>query len=216
MSHHFTRFCSLNVDPRIDEEESTPFVESIISFFHGATSEPEIRKTRDELRSAVKSLHFNDQIVYFGCHGRVSTEEGAAAQPSLALMDDEPIFATDFDAWLSKRNFDSNPIVFMNACQAGQLASRLYPSFGLTLLKRHANCLVGPQVNLPVRFGAEYATRLFRQLLNPQGLPKETIRLGEIMRALTREFIDIHNNPLGLIFSLYRGMDTHFSFQDMP
>jgi hypothetical protein len=36
-------------------------------------------------------------------------------------------------------------------------------------------------------------------------------KLGDIVRDLAREFLEEHHNPLGLIFSLHRGIDVHLA-----
>jgi hypothetical protein len=196
---------SLNVDPRIDEELSTQFVASMKSFFlsHSTTRDPAIRELKIELARAFRSDDFGDQIIYFGCHGKVGGPAGEyAGAAQLALGDQKPIRTSDFLAWLSERHLTSTPFVFINACQGGQMSSRFYTAFGPPLLAKGANCLLGPQVDVPAAFAAEYACRLFDQFLRPG------TRLGDIVRELTQEFVITYRNPLGLIFSLYRGLDT--------
>jgi hypothetical protein len=193
----------LNVDPTIDTSLNVNFVDSVTSFFkgHRDTRDPEIRQAKDQLARALKARNFGDQIIYFGCHGTVSEQAGAS--PQLALGDQEPIRTSDLRGWLREpRRLTSNPFVFINACQGGQMSSRFYTAFGPPLLLKGANCILGPQIDVPAVFAAEYATRLFEHFLHPE------TRLGDVVQQLTREFIDKHQNPLGLIFSLYRGLDT--------
>ena len=196
----------LNVDPTIDEQLSVKFVDSVTSFFqgHSATRDPEIRREKIELARALLAQDFCDQIIYFGCHGTVS---GQASKPAtsaqLALGDHKPIRTSDLRGWLPEpRRLTSNPFVFINACQGGQMSSLFYTAFGPPLLGKGANCILGPQIDVPAVFATEYATRLFERFLCPG------TRLGDVVRQLTRDFIDDHQNPLGLIFSLYRGLDT--------
>ena len=193
----------LNVDPTIDADLSVKFVDSVTSFFRGHqdTRDPEIRKAKVELGRAMLAQDFCDQIIYFGCHGTVSGQAGASAQ--LALGDQKPIRTSDLLGWLREpRRLTSNPFVFINACQGGQMSSRFYTAFGPPLLGKGANCILGPQIDVPAIFATEYATRLFDHFLRPE------TRLGDVVQQLTRDFIDDHQNPLGLIFSLYRGLDT--------
>lgn len=195
----------LNLDPRVDEHfPPTPFVAAMIEFFarHGETA---IRTSRKELQAALTSPDFAEQILYFGCHGLVGgTANGdGLGEPWLSLADDEPIRYTDLLAWLTPAPLPASPVVFVNACQGGQMYSRFYPSFGVALLAGGANCLVGPQIDLPRAFAREYSRRFFESLLAGD-------RIGDISRNLAREFADTYHNPLGLIFSIYRGLDTHF------
>lgn len=83
------------------------------------------------------------------------------------------------------------------------MSSLFYPAFGHQLLHYGARCLIGPQIDLPRAFAREYTTRLFTAFLEPR------TKLGDIVRTLAREFVDDYHNPLGLIFSLYRGIDVH-------
>ena len=196
---------SLNVDPGIDVELSTEFVASMEAFFrsHSTTRDPEIRKLKIQLARAFRSDNFCDQIIYFGCHGKVGGPAGGySGSAQLTLGDQRPIRTNDFRAWLGKRHLTSTPFIFINACQGGQMSSRFYTAFGPPLLGKGANCILGPQVDVPAAFAAEYALRLFDEFLRPG------TRLGDIVRQLTQEFIIHHRNPLGLIFSLYRGLDT--------
>jgi len=68
-------------------------------------------------------------------------------------------------------------------------------------LKFGANSVIGPEIDLPAPFAANYVKELFSAFL------KGGVRLGDAMRDLTRACAT-RQNPLGLIFALYRGLDT--------
>lgn len=191
----------LNIDERVDNEyPATPCVRPIVDFFTDR-SHVVVRRNKDELAYALQDPLFADHIMYFACHGQVSGAQDSLAY--LKLTDDEKIFGTEVIAWLSQRPLPTRPVVFVSACQGGQLSSLFYPAFGHHLLHRGARCLIGPQIDLPRAFAREYTTRLFSAFLEPR------TKLGDIVRGLAREFADEHQNPLGLIFSLYRGIDVH-------
>lgn len=202
----------LNVDRDVDNEHPpTPFIEPVIEFFRERTRAV-VRNSKDELAHALTGARFDDHITYFGCHAEVSGVGGGLPEPPyLALGDKKQIRGVELIGWLAQRSGQSlpnRPLVFVSACQGGQLCSRFYGAFGRDLLQHGARCLLGPQIDLPRRFAAEYTTRLFSALLEPG------TRLGDVVRALAREFADDHRNPLGLIFSLYRGLDVHFGPRD--
>jgi hypothetical protein len=90
------------------------------------------------------------------------------------------------------------------------MSSLFFGTLGKKMLDKGANCMIGPQIDMPVLFGAEYAQRLFERFLNPGQ------RLGDAVRALAREFADRYRNPLGLTYSLYRGVDVFLARQDSP
>ncbi len=78
------------------------------------------------------------------------------------------------------------------------------------MLRAGANCLIGPQSDLPPLFAYEYAHRFFKAFC-PRG-----VRIGDIARNLARDLADRCQNPLGIAISLYRGLDTHIAPVDSP
>lgn len=199
----------LNVDVKLDEDFEAPVVSPMISFFMGTPmTEPIIRKTKPDLCIALNDANYADQIVYFCCHSVVS---GTAGQPNfgqasinLSERPPEEITVEDIRYWLSDRTLGSTPLIFMNSCQGGQMASLFYKSFAAVFLDKRANCVVGPQTDVPGVFAAEYAKQFFTRFFG------EKQRVGEIVRDLAWQLLDTYKNPLGLIYSLYRGIDTYF------
>lgn len=195
----------MNVDPRLDEQfKEHPCVAPMIEFFREHT-DVEIRRTRPQLASSFENGCRIEQIVYYACHMTVSGRDGTTvSQAQLRLGDDEPVRTSDYQAWLADKQFKPGPVVFANGCQGGQLASQFYSSFGAVLLRSGVNCLIGPQVDLPPLFAYEYAHRFFAEFLRGT-------RVGDIIQNMTRVLADTCENPLGLVVSLYRGLDTHLS-----
>ena len=133
---------------------------------------------KEDLTLAFQSGKFSDEITYFGCHGGVPVE-GA---PYLKLKDGDPITAEDMDGWLPDPAWlRTRPVVFINACRGGKMSSLFFGTFGKKMLAKGANCVIGPQIDMPVEFATEYATRLFEQVLIPGRC------LGDIVRDLARE-----------------------------
>lgn len=204
----------LNVDGRVDEEyPRTEFIGALPGIFEGCDrrTRVEVRGTKLELARALSGAEFADHISYFGCHAEVGSTAGGqaygggggAGQPYFVLGDDERIHVSDLLGWRPVEQLSRQPMVFVAACQGGQLSSGFYPSFGRQLLDMGARCLVGPQIDLPRDFAREYTARFFTALLDKGG------RTGDIVRSLARDFAFEHGNPLGLIFSLHRGIDVH-------
>ncbi|MCQ9132652.1 hypothetical protein [Streptomyces hilarionis] len=196
----------LNADTRIDDHRQTgqKLVASLKRQLTEATPHITFRYKRPKLATDLSQPDFSDQLMCFCCHAKVSgTPSGPhLGEPSIELSDiDDPIYTGDFEAWLANRKLP-NTIVFIDACQAGQLNSTFYRSFSVVLLEKGANCLIGPQVDLPIPFACEYTKRFFDEFLIPG------TRIGDLVRELTQYFAEDHHNPLGLIFSLYRGLDT--------
>jgi hypothetical protein len=193
----------LNVDRNVDRQfPKTPYITPVIDFFT-QRAKVVLRHSKNELADAFQDPGFPDHITFFGCHGKVAAGDGRVEHPYLQLGDDEKIYGADMTAWLSGAPLATRPFVFVGACQGGQVCSAFYSTFGKALLDNGARCLIGPQVDLPPAFAYEYSRQLFTRFLDPGA------KLGDIVRSLARTFLDEHANPLGLMFSLYRGMDVH-------
>jgi len=200
---------SANVDEGIDTSLKVECVKPLVEFFqdHPLLAST-VRKTKDQLQTDLSDSNFNDRILFFCCHGRGSQVGGQTSveTPALKLSDPELIYATDLNFWRRRSNgiLPSHPLVFINACQGGQITNMFYRDVAAEFLKQQAVGLVGSQIDIPAIFAREYAKRFFQRLLNTQNTP---VRVGPLMRELTREFIDTYHNPLGLAYSLYRGAD---------
>src|SRR5262249_45826476 len=153
----------LNIDSRLDAQfATTPPVGPVIELFrqHATVT---VRESRSQLARDISSARFTDQMMYFGCHGAVSGVAGHEAQ--LRLTDAEPLFASAFRGWFAPTPLRTNPVVFVNACQGGQMSSMFCASFGRILLQNGANCLLGPQIDIPPVFACAYAHELVPRLL---------------------------------------------------
>jgi hypothetical protein len=201
----------LNVDERVDAQyPPTRFVAALPGIFDDRARATAVttRRNKDELAHAFRTRSFDDHITCFGCHGEVTPADGRIAKPHLELGDGQKIYGSELASWLSvDEPMPMRPLVFV-ACQGAQLSSAFYPAAGQELLRNGARCLLGPQIDLPRAFAREYTTRLFTAFLD------EGARLGDIVRSLARAFARETGNPLGLIFSLYRGVDVHLWPQD--
>lgn len=197
-------WASLNVDDRIDRR-GTAFVRPVEMLLQARAQVCGRRTDKRTVAAAFKSREFRDQIIYFGCHGHVvGSGSSGRLQGELRLADDRAIRSSDIISWLAER-LPSNPVVIVNSCAGGAMGSPFYTTFARDLLARGANCLIGPQIDIPVCFAADYAVHLLDQFLVPQ------VRLGEVVRELSRTFLDTYSNPLGLTYSLYRGIDTRLA-----
>lgn len=195
----------LAVDENLDNEFRHPFVQPVVSFFKcfsGVKDHLKIWTKKLDLERAVASA-YPDHILYFGCHGKVSRDP---VESTLTLTDRvNPIKGSDLSNWFDENPPTRHPIIFINACQGGQMSSLFYESFATEFLKAGGHCLIGAQCDLPVVFASEFARKFFDELLQGER------RIGEIVRDLTRRFADQHNNFLGLLYSLYYGLDTHLT-----
>ena len=157
--------------------------------------------TKAQVGSALSTSPLREKIVYFLCHGECS---GTGSKPNLQIatleVTDAKIDATDVRKWIPKSLEGNQPLVFINACRAGQLSNLVFRNFSLAteFLRRGAACVIGPQIEVPAVFAGEYGHRFFGQLLSRAGPPP---RVGSIVRDLN-QFMWERRNPLGLVYSL--------------
>ncbi len=200
---------SVNVDDRIDQTLNVKCIAPQLDFFKSQANIDLVeRRRKDELERALSSKSFADRIVYFCCHGAGARgPDGVSLERArVTLSDGQDITNTEIKYWLRDADgLPSQPVVFINACQGGQLTTIFYETLATELLRQKAVGLVGAQVDLPAVFAAEYAERFFKRFLG--GAPGERVRIGPLMRDLAQQFVRDHNNPLGLVYSLYRGAD---------
>ncbi|MGW5717077.1 hypothetical protein ACWEVP_13000 [Amycolatopsis sp. NPDC003865] len=200
----------LNVDDGVDRQfPDTPYIGPVKAFFQGR-AEVVLREDKRTLSAHFRSKAFKDDVTYFGCHGKVAGADGRVEHPYLKLGDDERIFGADIAAWLVDAPLPTRPFVYVGACEGGQVCSEFYAAFGKVLLNNGGRCLIGPQIDLPPVFACEYSHRLFGEFL------ESGAKLGDIVRSLARLFADEYANPLGLMFSLYRGIDVHLWQEGKP
>jgi hypothetical protein len=196
---------SLNLDLGLDGQNNAPVTAPVREFFtkRRKTCAPVVRSKSDELGAAMASLEFRDQIVYFCCHcGAQQSPYGGPFRAVLRLTDDKHITPAHLCGWLRDRHLLSNPFVFINACGGGLLSTHFYCSFGSELIRKAANCIVGPGIRIPAVFAGAYAVELLTRFLEPHR------HLGPVMRDVTRHLMDSYHTPLGLIYGIYRGLDT--------
>jgi hypothetical protein len=204
---------SVNFDKRLVDDLNLPLIEGHIRSIGELVAEPRIRRTK----KTELELDFTDnrasleRILYFYCHGRgAGSDVTKPVDPHLILTDDV-IRASDFEDWADGDNpLPTNPLIFINACQGGQMQTMFYQTFAVTLMKQGAVGLIGAQIDVPAVFAAEYAERVFRPFLAES---KEPVRMGPLLQQVSRSMWDDHNNPLGLIYSLYRGVNCFIDWR---
>ncbi len=201
----------LQLDERIDATLGVAClapVEDLLAGYDAGHLKTERRVLKKQLRQALSSAPPTDQVLYFCCHAR---QEGDLSnlrldRSHLTLSDpaDGEITPSDIGRWIGMESFERHPVVFLNACEGGQINSIFYQGFGNTFLGLGAASVVGPQTEVPAVFAGELARRFFERFFEGG----ERRSLGRVLFDLRREMLDQHDNPLGLVYSLYRGADT--------
>ena len=126
---------SVNFDDRL----KLPFIDTHIAFITALAHKTHIKRTRKiELQIAFMQERANlEQILYFYCHGHGSNDNAGVnlKAPSLELTDDV-VTASDFEDWSEGQKLPTSPLLFINACQGGQMQTMFYESFAVELLGR--------------------------------------------------------------------------------
>lgn len=157
------------------------------------------------LATSLNQSKLDQHVLYFCCHAENEGDSTALKiDESCLKLTDRQVRITPgkLDLWLGKNVFTNGPIVFLNGCHTGQMTSVFYQGFVPTFLNRRASAVIGTQTEAPARFAGEFARRFFDRFF------KGGISVGGALLEIRRELFDTHNNPLGLLYSIYRGADV--------
>jgi hypothetical protein len=203
---------SLQLDTNLDDEFHVPVVTPItelLDSYRARTVDQKPRYRHSDLATALREGPRDDHFMYFCCHAEVEGfGSGLRFDPSWISLSDRPqqrITPDDITWWLGRKMLVGEPVVFLNACGGGQLTSTFYEGFAKVFLSRHASAVVGPQTEVPALFAGEFARRFFEDFLS--GGAQNSV--GRILHRLRRSFWDSGSNPLGLVYSVYRGADIY-------
>ena len=92
------------------------------------------------------------------------------------------------------------------------MTTMFYESFAVELLNEGVVGLMGAQIDVPAVFAAQYAKEIFEKFFARTNTQKQ--RLGPLVKKVNQKLWDENNNPLGLVYSLYRGIDCFIDWQD--
>jgi len=161
------------------------------------------RRTRDELLAALRD-GARDQLMYLYCHAITNApgDPGGIRGAAFQLTGGERLTLGDLNREApTTKPLPGNPLVFINACESGELRPEFYDGFIPYFMAKGARGVVGTECKTPAVFASEWALRFFPRFLD--GEP-----LGDIFLELRREFHTKHGNPLGLLYNVYCDADT--------
>jgi hypothetical protein len=128
-------------------------------------------------------------LIYFFCHGSAKELQFDDVNPKLK--------ADNFEGW---PDYPGWPVVFINACDAGDTSPVSFYSFRTELRSRKAAGVIAPSFPVPTMFAAMFANAFLTAYANKQPV-------GKTLLALRRELL-AKNNPLGLWYSLQCPLDV--------
>ena len=199
----------VNMNESIDEQFSLDVVKRQLAYWTaqrkaaGERIAFTERKTRADVLQAL-SGRAPDQLMYLYCHAESNGPEdpGGITGSCLVFTGDERITLADLDAEGAEvPPLAGNPLVFINACESGELRPEFYDGFIPYFMAKGARGVIGTECQTPAIFATEWALRFFPRFLG--GEP-----LGELFLDLRREFVEQHGNPLGLLYNVYCDGDT--------
>ncbi|CCK27815.1 hypothetical protein BN159_3436 [Streptomyces davaonensis JCM 4913] len=194
---------SLNHDTRVDRRGRTRAADVAAVLAKGTRFVE--RTTHGELVRALGEAELCEQLMYFWCHGHFIPNGSQPASLALKLTDNKTIDAQTVKD--RRRRFGSEspfqPFVVLNACHAGVPEGGGDHKFlSGALIDAGARGVLGPQIEMPQVFAAEYALEFLTRYLHGTGTA------GDIAHAVARHFADVLHNPLGFAYALHHGMDT--------
>jgi hypothetical protein len=199
----------VNVNESIDTQFSLDVVKRQLDFWNAEAKAAGKRltfTTRKSRADVLKALSggATDQLMYLYCHAETNgpQDPGGITGSCFVFTDDERITLAELDAEAANRPaLPGNPLVFINACESGELRPEFYDGFIPYFMSKGARGVIGTECQTPAIFATEWALRFFPRFLG--GEP-----LGELFLGLRREFMEQHGNPLGLLYNVYCDGDT--------
>ncbi|BDV30705.1 CHAT domain-containing protein [Microbacterium terricola] len=154
----------------------------------------------DDLVKSALAAGSTDKVLYLYCHAEASSKDSddsrliftGSTSVSLGQL---AVFAPIEDV------LESHPLVFINACESGELTPNFYDGFVPYFLAKGARGVIGTECKTPGLFASEWAKAFFDELF--AGRP-----LGEVVLELRKHFLAEHNNPLGLLYGVHCDTDT--------
>ena len=195
---------SINHDVRVGRDLST--VKEVVQALRTSASFKE-RTSVGRLTADLRERHFDDDLMYFWCHGRYERNGVGPAQFVIRLSDGDDFGGHQFAAVRAEHGKQGcfEPFVLLNACHGGDAAvdaSRVF--LGQMLIKHGARGVLGPHIDMPYQFAAEFALEFLTRYL--RGGEADTA--GRIIHGLARDFAKNRYNPLGFAYGLHSGMDA--------
>jgi hypothetical protein len=141
-----------------------------------------------------------DKVIYLYCHAEASAKDSddsrliytGSKSVSLGQLS---VFAPIEDV------LESHPLVFINACESGELTPNFYDGFVPYFLAKGARGVIGTECKTPGLFASEWAKAFFDELFAGKSL-------GQVVLELRKRFLAEHNNPLGLLYGVHCDTDT--------
>ncbi|MEV6426342.1 CHAT domain-containing protein [Nocardia sp. NPDC051463] len=163
------------------------------------------RSTRDDVFRALRNGENRDKLIYFFCHATGPGPDGDPDLAAFSMGDGESATLADLNRNASTDSrLPERPLVFINACDSANLSPRFYDGFVPYFMAKGARGVIGTECKTPVLFGIRWAETFLEKMLDGASL-------GEAVLGARRMFLEQHNNPLGLLYTVHCDVDTRVS-----
>lgn len=138
-------------------------------------------------------------LIYVYCHGTPANPE----QGSEALLRFAGACQVQPSDLVDCPQFVGAPIIFINSCEGGVSSPLMFEQFLRQFRRRGALGMIATTYQVPISFGASYASELINVYLRRTG------SLSQEMLRLRRTYLD-RMNPVPLLYSLQCHLDIPF------
>jgi len=154
----------------------------------------------DDLLKVGLAAGATDKVLYLFCHAVAKPKDPADSH--LILSGDEAVTLGQLRVFAPAEDLlASHPLVFINACESGELSPNFYDGFVSYFLSKGARGVIGTECKAPGYFASEWAKAFFDELFAGK-------TLGAVVLELRRRFLAEHNNPYGLLYGVHCDADT--------
>jgi hypothetical protein len=192
-------------------EQEKPEIEKLIIKNKGKFYLLQVSKRITNLENGEELLeHFYENqynVLHFACHCRPCRKyEDEVDALIISLQEDNKNHQIELEVKnfnLVRRNFQSQPLIFLNACQSAGGVDELRKTFNLPnmFIKYGAAAVIATACPMPDVFAAAFAKVFYEFFIGKKML------IGKALCETRRYFLEKYNNPLGLAYGLYSPHD---------
>ncbi len=148
-----------------------------------------------------------DQIQHFACHCEIDEEVASASRLRFSFGNEVTI--ADLESYFAllrdKRRPEWRPLIFLNACGGSRIDPVMVTSFPRFFLEENGNRgFIGTETNVPDSLAARFSMRFYEELLSGA-------TLGDAVHRAKWAMLTKHNNPLGILYTVYADPDLRLS-----
>lgn len=149
-------------------------------------------RRRDEIQKFKGFLKNEFDIAHLACHA--SYDLNSPNQSYILISEEFLITLRDMDSYEMVVN--GNPLVIINACDTGNVNTLYTSNFAAAFLRYGARGVIATECAVPDNFASCFSQRLYADLLTGE-------TLGDSILATRQYFWENHENPSGLLYSMY-------------